>query len=133
MATPKKTNRKPVVSSFMDQERFYEMAARQDESSSGGFAPTQNHVPNTQADAFSGSGNESFFSRIGGMDGIMNGMSNIQKMYSAFKSIQPMFNLLGSFGPALQIKSVQQTRKRQGTASSKGRKGTIKNKNKSHR
>lgn len=130
MTTSRKPRRKSNITAFVDQEHNKETtSAGQNEDLSGTFAPLQHH--SSQAQAYSGFGNESFFNRIGGMDGIMIGMTNIQKIYSAYKLIQPMFNLLGSFGPTLQIKSIQHQRKRVAAASGKGRKETAGRKHKS--
>jgi hypothetical protein len=130
MTTSRKPSRKSNITAFMEQDHNKEAtSAGENEDLSGTFAPLQNH--SSQAQQSFGFGNASFFNRIGGMDGIMSGMSNIQKIYSAYKLIQPMFSLLGSFGPALQIKSVQHQRKRQAAAAGKGRKGTARGKQKS--
>ncbi len=130
MTTSRKPRRKSNITAFVEQDQYKEAAsAGQNEDLPDPFAPSQNNL--SQGQTFSGFGNASFFNRIGGMDGIMSGMSNIQKIYSAYKMIQPMFSLLGSFGPTLQIKSVQHQRKRQAAAVGKARKGTARGKHKS--
>ncbi len=101
MTTSRKPSRKSNITAFMEQDHNKEAtSAGENEDLSGTFAPLQQH--SSQAQQSFGFGNASFFNRIGGMDGIMSGMSNIQKIYSAYKLIQPMFSILGSFGPALQ-------------------------------
>lgn len=129
MTTSRKPSRKSYTTAFVDQERYNEAtAARQGEDSPAEFATSPNNFLGE-----SGFGNESFFNRIGGMDGIMSGMTNIQKIYSAYKIIQPMLGLLGSFGPTLQTKSIQQQRKRQTSAAAKGRKKTVRRSDMAHR
>ncbi|QHT58703.1 hypothetical protein GXP70_01040 [Paenibacillus lycopersici] len=41
---------------------------------------------------------ETWFTRIGGMEGIMAGMSNAQKLYGMYKQIQPMVKWLNGLG-----------------------------------
>ncbi|NBC73521.1 hypothetical protein [Paenibacillus sacheonensis] len=41
---------------------------------------------------------ENLFTRIGGMEGIMTGMTNVQKLYGMYKQIQPMMKWLGGIG-----------------------------------